>query len=583
MISTLIIAMSFALNAAVYSGEDTIEGAIHVDITPSGFEVLGVLVPEMPATTLPVDAISDGYGGLIDQCWLGGYEYEISGLLIGIEFTDMTITPSAGYLDVQISLDISINDVVDPFYMYFEAECIGDDCDAWIDPFEVQVDTTIALEILDDAEGNAYLDATVGPLSLDFDLSADDISVEGCVMGTILDIIGLIGLDFMDLLRPAIGGAIDLAVADLLPELESTIEEAFLAATIAQEIDLLGTTLLVAIAPGDIAITSEGMRLSMDAMTSTPEANDCIAQWDDGTFEATHSSPPPLGHTTTGIDANYAAGLLMADEFGNQLLYTTWRAGLLCFTVDDDLGFPIDTAILGLLAGDAFKELFPVAKPMVIVTQPKRPPTLEFDGGNDINVLVDELGLNFMAELDHRKARVLGMDISVDAGVDLNFDGSTGDLGIAIDLGPDAISSSVVSNDFSPDATSTIEESFGSVFNGLVSGLVGDMLADISVAIPGFAGMGITDILLTPDGLENDWLGAYIWLGEVSYDSIGCAEGESGGCAGADGTSSGGDGGGCADAGGSSCDGGCTTGPRNQRRWLWLSFPCFLAAFRRRS
>lgn len=576
MISTLILALLPTAHGAVYSGDTPIEGAVHVDITPSGFDALGALVPALAPADMPVDGINESYSGLFDQCWLGGYELDVSGLNIGLEFDDVSITPNAGYLDVEMRLFVNVNADTDPFYLYLEAECIGDDCDAWVEPFEVNVATTMALEIVEDAEGNPSMDATIGELTFEYDLSGDDVSIEDCALGTILDILDFIGIDLIDLILPAVSGSLDDAVGDIAPELEGTIEDAFDAAVIEQELDLQGSTINLSIKPGDLEIKPAGLRLTMDGMTEAAEANDCVAEWDEGTFEAIASEPPPLGHTTEGIDASYAAGLLMADEFGNQLLYTVWKTGLLCYTVDDELGFPIDTAILGLLAGEAFKELFPDSKPMVIQTQPRRAPTLEYAGANDVNILVNELGLDFMAELDHRKARVLAMDLTVDAGVDLNFDGATGGLGIEVDLGSDSIVGTVASNDFAPDSSAAIEESFGSVFTGLVGGLVGDMLGDISFSIPGFSGIGLTAMNIAAAGDEQDWLGGYTWLGEVTYASTGCAEDGSGGCGDADG-------GGCVDAEGAGCEGGgCAATPRNQRRWFWLSFPLFLAMLRRR-
>ena len=123
---------------------------------------------------------------------------------------------------------------------------------------------------------------------------------------------------------------------------------------------------------------------------------------------------------------------------------------------------------------------------MIIETRPQAAPTLAFAGDNDMNILVKGLGLDFMAELDHRKARVLAMDLEVDAGVDIAFDGATGGLGVEIDLGADAISANVAENDFAPDSSEGIEESFSTVFNGLVGGILGDALGDLSFSIPGF-------------------------------------------------------------------------------------------------
>ena len=61
---------------------------------------------------LPVDGVSDGYGGLFDQCWLGGYSFDVGNLNIGLEFDDVSLTPNTGYLDASLRLYVNINDEV---------------------------------------------------------------------------------------------------------------------------------------------------------------------------------------------------------------------------------------------------------------------------------------------------------------------------------------------------------------------------------------------------------------------------------------------------------------------------------------
>jgi len=576
VLSTLLLLATPFADAAVYAGDTPIAGAVHVDITPDGFQAMAGAIPLLAPSDLPVDGVSDGYGGLFEQCWLGGYSFDVGDLNIGLDFDDVSITPNAGYLDASLRLYVNINDEAAPFYLDTMLECIESSCNAWVDPFEVNVLTTIALEVVDDPEGNPQLDATIGDLEFDYALSGDDVTIDDCAIGTVLDVFDFIGIDLIDLILPTVSGALDGAVGDLAPTLEETVEDAFSAAVIEQELDLQGQSVLLAIQPGDVTIVPEGMRLSLDGFTDVESAADCISEWDDGTFNAIDSEPPAIGLAPTGVDANHAASIMLADEFGNQLLYSVWKTGLLCYTVDDELGFPIDTSILGLLAGDAFKPLFPDAKPMVIETRPQTAPTLAFAGGNDVNVLVKGLGLDFMAELDHRKARVLAMDLEVDAGVDIVFDGGTGGLGVEIDLGSDAISANVSENDFAPDSSDSIEESFSTVFNGLVGGILGDALGDLNFSIPGFSGIGLTAMTIAPAGAEQDWLGGFTWIGEVSYESTGCAEDGSLACGDTEG-------GGCTDAEGAGCEGGgCTAAPRSQRRWLWLAFPVLLTVLRRR-
>jgi len=581
-LSLLVLLNGHALADTLPAGT-LVEGAINIDVTEHGLDAVSGLASAFVPEDIPIDPVGDEYSGLWGQCWLGGYAYEVSNLQVDIEFNDIAITPNTGYLDVDVEIEVQINSASDPFYLYTELECIGSTCDGRVEPFVVDAQTTIALDVTTDAEGNPSLDATIGSLAIDYELSGDTVHLEDCAIGTILDILGFFGLDVIDLLLPAVQGALDDAVADFGPEIESLLEDAFSQAVINQEIDIQGSTLQLVAQPGDVVIRPSGIRLIMDGMADAGEADPCVAQYDPGGSLATASEAPTIGNTPETVSANFAMGALISDDFGNQALYSLWRSGLLCYTVDESIGFPIDTSVLGLLAGEAFNPLFPDPKPMVIQTRPVSAPYLDFAGPNDVGILVDQLGLDFVAELDHRKARVMGMSLDVDAGVNMDFDGSTGELDIGIDLDADSFASTVTDNEFVPDATADIEASFSNVFNGLIGGLLGDMLSGLNFALPGIEGIGLTDLEITAAGANEDWLGAYAWVGPVPYESSSCGgcgtEGDAGGC----GTEGAEGGTGCEDASGGcgAGSGGCAAS-RSQRRWGLFLLPIILVLRRRR-
>jgi hypothetical protein len=69
-----------------------------------------------------------------------------------------------------------------------------------------------------------------------------------------------------------------------------------------------------------------------------------------------------------------------------------------------------------------------------------------------------------------------------------------------------------------------------------VDSVIGGLLEDLSFAMPAFSGIGLTDLQTAPTGDASDWLGAYAWVGTVTYPaadgcSDGCSSGCSGGCA----------------------------------------------------
>ena len=89
VISTLLLVATPLAHATVYAGDTPIEGAVHVDVTPAGFDAMAGAIPLLAPSDLPIDGVSDGYGGLFDQCWLGGYSFDVGNLNIGLEFDEV--------------------------------------------------------------------------------------------------------------------------------------------------------------------------------------------------------------------------------------------------------------------------------------------------------------------------------------------------------------------------------------------------------------------------------------------------------------------------------------------------------------
>ena len=159
---------------------------------------------------------------------------------------------------------------------------------------------------------------------------------------------------------------------------------------------------------------------------------------------------PSRRHRTAGycrpaliVNANDFLAFI-GDEFINQALRLV--AGLLCQTVVEDGSLPIgiNTSLLDIIAPGYFAELFPTTEPLIIETRPAAAPEAYADGPNDINVALDDLGLDFYAGLDGRMTRVVGLDMDSDIGVNTTFDSTTGELGITVALTSDDIDAAVI-------------------------------------------------------------------------------------------------------------------------------------------
>ncbi len=552
--------LSLSALAGTHPAGETIADAAAIDVTPAGFDALGEVVPAMLPSEIPIDAQSGGYEGALGQCWLGGYAYALEDAWVGVSVQDATIVPRDGYLELDVDLLVWLNDGSDPFSLYTEFECIGDTCDGNVEPFNATVTSTIALEVVTGEDGTPVLDATVGNIDVAYDLASEDINLANCSIDTLESVLNVLGLSLYDFVLGMADSQLQSSIADLGPQIESAIEDAFSQASISQELDLNGAVVQLDLFPSDVDTTPEGLRIHMNGAADASEPAACVADRDPGASEAVDSELPELGAAPDGISPDYHFAALVSDDFGNQALYALWRGGALCYDVDEETaGIALDTSLLGMFAGDAFDDLFPESEPLVITTRPQAPPTMSFDSGHDAAVHLEDFGLDFYGELDDRQARILGVALTTDVGVDLALDGAAGQLAIEVDPGTEAMTVAVVANEFAPDATADIEADFGTAFDTLLGSVLGSALGDLTYDLPAYEGLGLTDLAFAPAGDASDWLGGYAEVGPVSYEGSGC----------------GGDGGGCG--------GGCASSGRARGRFAaLLALPLALVALRRR-
>lgn len=537
-------------SAATWPPGEVINPGVSVDITAEGFDAVAELVPSLLPAAIEIPDTSDGYAGVLDQCWLGGYEYSLTNGSAELTVTSTDITPGAGVLDITANLMVALNSPSDPFALYTSLECIEDTCYGYVNPFPVDVHTTMRLAVVDDGSGHRTLDATMGEIDVTYELDGgSDIYLGECTIGSIEEVLNYVGLSIYDLLIGALDSTLQDQIASMGPELESAIEDAFASATIEQDLELNGALVHLMLQPSNVDITPASMRLWMEGSFSGEPA-DCIAAYDPGGSLRTDSELPEPDQVPTGVGADYHAGILVGDDFANSALYALWRGGLLCYELDAASSpIPLDTSILNALTGDVFAPLFPESQPLELVVRPTLPPEVAYTGANDIGLAINDLDLDFYAGLDGRAARIMAVQLDGQAGADLALDGTTGNLAIEVDLAPENFTPSVSYNEIDEAANAHVVESFGGLFQTVLDTVAGSLLSDLAFALPSFSGLGLTELVVSEAGADKDWLGVYAWLGPVDYGSGSSC----GGC--------GGDTGGGADTGGSSCGGGCSTVP----------------------
>ncbi len=525
MTTLVSLALVLPAQAEIHEPGATIDDAAMADVTPDGFSALGGLVGAILPEQLEVGD-QTGTESLLCDLNYAIYDMWIS-MALPTDRTAIQVTPGNGYLDIALDFDVWVNDASDPFQMFMEVDCswfsFDDTCYGHIDPFSAKLDMRLYLEVVDDGFGNTSLDATIDSFSINYDdLQGEDITLEDCSIGTLEEWLGYIGLSLYDYIIDLASGYLDSSVEDMLPDIETTIEDAFASASIDEEIDLLGTTLRIELQPSDIIIQPSGMRLVMEGSMNAGEQALCIADVDPGGSLATTATAPEIGAAPTGIWPDFHAALLLSDDIANQALYALWRSGLLCFSLDESFSsFDMDTSLLTMLGTDAFDELFPEPAPLIIETRPESVPQVEYLGAHDIDVDLQELGLDFYGELDSRQALLVGLDVDGPLGVDVGWDSGTGEVGASIDVS--ALDLSVRSCEIVPEARVEIEEALPDLIGTIMDTFLGDQLSALSTVLPTYEGVGVTDIDMASASSDGNWLGAYTKLGEVSYEGSDCS------------------------------------------------------------
>jgi hypothetical protein len=557
------------------TGQD-VSHAVYLDVTPEAFASIEGIAAAVLPPTIPIDSTGLEGGGEIDLLLIGtDYSFSVENVYILPEIQDLSIVPTTDALVVDLRLRASVSEPASPAVIRVDANLnllfdlisfgiVDEDCAMHLDNADIDVHANLGLKILRDPrnqvpvlddQGRIQLDVdfqevsyTLPPLELS-DLNLGDAAGGSCVIDDLLELADWLGIPLVDLVISEITPTIDAQIETLVNDLEPQVEDAFDALFIETELDLLGAPLAVGVFPNDLHVTEEGLRLELSgSFDSGPAPHPCVSRFDTGRSQGTLplSDPryPFVGEAPVGVAPG--VGILVDDDWMNQAMYAVWRGGLLCQEIRDgqspvELPIPINTTLLGLIAAGQFNDLFPEAAPLVLTTRPEQPPTvLPGAGGHDLTIDVQQLGLDLVAELDGRLSRVVGLDLAAQAGVDLNFDGTTGELGVAVAFDPAQITADVSFNDLKAEASAAVESGFATLAETIVPPLLEGALGDISFALPSFSGLGLVSADVGTVGPIDDYLGVIGAVGPVPYgdaaagcdalglsDTTGCAEGTS--------------------------------------------------------
>ncbi len=506
--------------------------AVAIDLTTDGLDALTEIAVGFIPSHIDVGDLSDYecVTSLFGAC-LVSYEYQVNGVWVEVTFDQLLLTPGANNtLNLDGLATIKVNDPSDPIYVYVAGEPLGitisDTCDVYVREFQVTLSASVSANLVQNpATGEKTIDFGVGTPAWSWTLDENDVVVTGgsCDLDTINDITSFFGYDFIEILIDTVQPEIDALVLDLPNMVEPILDSALPSLTFIDTFDILGIPVDIHIEPDDLTIDSGGLRVSLLSKIEAPVA-ECVEPFLVDMVD-TPSQLPAIGNVPNSVPFAPAAIAVVDDDFVNQALYAIWAGGLLCVDEDTDLGLPIPLSSLlaGLLPTDDFDDVFDMDLLDVAIV-PTQPPRFEAQGNADVNLSLDGMGITYTGQLEGRQVRIVNVNLSMDLGTDLEFDGNTGELAVAIDLLGADIGSSVDFNEYLPDTTPAIEEKVPATIQSLFP-FVTPLLADLVFPIPSFEGIGVTEVDVDPAGPSKDRLGIYAGIGPVPYQSKGCEDG----------------------------------------------------------
>ncbi len=509
------------------SGSEIAEG-IAVHMTPKGIDFLEAQIPAIVPASMPVPEMS----GTLFSCFLDTADYRVKNVVVYIDITNVQITPIEGALTLHLEANVAATGRIETNGCLF-----NNGCNVSIASSPMVADTIIDMAMVPDPQTNRpMVDATVQQFAVAMALADPDFS--GCTLAGFFDF--LVGL-FSGSIEDAVIGALQGQIA---PILEPTIEDAFNSMNLAGSLDLGGTPVDYDFYPTALEIHPGTIGIVMGGGFSTDQVAAC-ADPARGSWYTAGALPIYTDLSPVSSQA-YDAALSVADDVLNQLVFSAWRGGLLCRDVADMGGEPLTTELLSLIGGSLSKIVTPNGPMIIRITAPD-PPLVTLGGGNLANLSLSNLQIDIMADVEQRLARVMRLQLSPTAGLNIELTG--GQILTSLNFDPANVEATIEYNELAPDANEAVMS--------LLPTLVEQLLPSLTDAIPpidvsNLGGITIDMAEITPDGPQQDFLSAYTALG---------GQMQAGGC-GAGGT-------GCGVGGGGL---GCTIGARGMANPLVMAF-----------
>ncbi len=480
-------------------------------ITPRGVQFLEAQIPNV----VPPQVAIPNQQGTLFSCLFSTNKWYLKNAVVYLDVTKASFEPLEGRIRLHLEMLVSAS-------ARFETNgCLfNNGCQVTLPPSPVVADTLVELALVNDPQtGRPKVDATV-PL-FDIAMSLADPQITECFLGGVFEFVFSL---FHDAVEDAIVGAIDDQVTPLL---EPLIEEAFGALNLAGSMELAGTEVQYDFYPTALEIHPGTIGLVMGGTFTSAGIAPCV---DPDRGSAYTAGALPVYGDFSPAGAPYEIAASVSDDLLNQLLFSAWRGGLLCRTIDRVGDHLLTTDLLEPLGGGITRIVTPQG-PMAIRIDAADPPlmTIGGQGGTLATVSLANLRIDLFADVEERLARLMRLKTSATAGFSIGINADN-QLVTTLNFDATQVESEIGYNELAPDANEAILAILPVLVQQLVPSLLGDLPP---IDLPSMNGIELTYGEFTPDGPQGDFLSAYTGLGG-QLQAAGCGADLGGGC-GADG------------------------------------------------
>jgi hypothetical protein len=313
---------------------------------------------------------------------------------------------------------------------------------------------------------------------------------------------------------------------ELLPILEEFLQSIALSGSF--PIEALGTAVVYNLEIQELVTNADGLDLAFRGSVYVEGESDCVDLGDEPGSRWTNNPAPDLSQTAPN-DAPYQVGMLLSDDLLNQVAYSAYASGLLCQTLDDDiLGgfFALDSlarlapafarARGGSAAADSAADddtAEPPAPPKegdaIFVLRPHAPPIIDVRGGTEIlHLSLNDMEFGLYEWVSERWVRTLGIMLDADLGAGIELVDNV----LNVVLAEPALDFEILYNEYSgmddEQVDALLQAALAVAWPMLEEALTGIELP--SFELPGGAVLGFDLVYAGPDGVGQDFLGAYL-------------------------------------------------------------------------